>query len=91
VATPWIAQQEKRMSRLDRLGRRIGHNWWREHIVNVWFSADQAWQLACEVIAIGYAEEERQYAEQNPRPTLKQSMIANANPMRECQERQQDE
>lgn len=29
--------------RLDKRVRRIGHNAWRDHIVDAWFWADQAW------------------------------------------------
>src|SRR5690349_11963542 len=46
-------------------------HWWRELTVDTWFHADQAWQLAREAVAIGYATEEREYAEQHPRPTFK--------------------
>lgn len=64
--------------RRDRLGRRIGYNWWREFIVSHWFAADQAWQLAREAEAIGYATEEAEYAQEHPRPTLKAFMVQNA-------------
>lgn len=60
--------------RRDKLGRRIGYNWWREMIVETWFLADHVWQLEREEVAIGYATEEREYAELHPRPTLKRFM-----------------
>lgn len=66
------------MARLDKRGRRIGYNWWRDHCVDIWFFADHAWQLARESVAYGYATEEREYALENPRPTFKQVLISEA-------------
>jgi hypothetical protein len=64
------------VTRRDKLGRRIGHNWWREYVTTSWWLADQAWQAAREAAAIGYATEEREYAQQHPRPTLKACLVA---------------
>ncbi len=73
--------------RLNKRGHKIGHNWWREHIVSHWFSADHAWWLARESVALGYETEEREYAEENPRPTLKKFMVDLADPNRQIRRR----
>jgi len=62
--------------RRDRLGRRIGRNWWRDLICDQFYAADHAWWLAREATALGYATEEAEYADQHPRPTLKGFMLA---------------
>lgn len=31
--------------RRDRLGRRIGHNWWREYVTNTYRDARDAWLI----------------------------------------------
>jgi hypothetical protein len=64
------------MDRLDKRGRRIGFNWWREQIVESWSGANELWLAKREDEAIGYATEEREFAESNPRPTLKWFMIS---------------
>lgn len=64
--------------RRDKLGRRIGRNWWREFITDTLFCAEQAWQAKREAACIGHASEEREFALLNPRPTLKELLIANA-------------
>lgn len=48
-----------------------GRHWWRDYVVDAWRSADHAWWLQREAVAIGYETEGREYAEQNPRPRLK--------------------
>lgn len=60
--------------RRDRLGRRIGRNAWREWITDAWRSADHAWFLAAEAVALGYRTELAEYAAEHPRPTLKAFM-----------------
>lgn len=57
--------------RRDKLGRRIGHNWWREWITDTLRCADQAWWLAQEAATNGWPTEMAEYREQHPRPTLK--------------------
>jgi len=52
-----------------------GRHWWRDLVVDVWHNANEAWLRDREAVAIGYATEEREYAEANPRPTLKEAMI----------------
>lgn len=47
-----------------------GRHWWREMVTDAWRAADHAWQLQREAVAIGYATEEREFAERHPRPTL---------------------
>ena len=54
---------------------RLEH-WWRVLIVTAWAGADQAWLTARDEIAIGYAEEQREFALIRPRPTLKKTMTA---------------
>ncbi|KAB2809288.1 hypothetical protein F9L07_19810 [Pimelobacter simplex] len=63
------------MIRRDKLGRRIGRNWWRELIVSSWSAADHAWWLHREAVAVGYATEEAEFAAEHPRPTLKAFMV----------------
>lgn len=63
--------------RRDKRGRKIGRNWWREHNCSILLDATLAWELACESVALGYATETTEYAEQYPRPTLKAFLIHN--------------
>lgn len=70
------------MERRDKRGRKIGQNWWRDHIVDSWFCAWYAWWLVREDTAMGYKTEEREFAENHPQPTLKSFMIALADPYR---------
>jgi hypothetical protein len=64
-------------NRRDRRGRRIGHNWWREYNVSLWFDATVVWERDCEELALGYKIEEEEYAASVPRPTLKAFLLAN--------------
>lgn len=64
--------------RRDKRGRRIGRNWWREYNCDLLFHADAAWQAKREAECIGYTTEEREFAMSNPRPTLKEFLLANA-------------
>lgn len=48
----------------------IGRHWWRELVVDAWSCADQAWHDEREAVAMGYATEEREFAEARPRPRL---------------------
>lgn len=61
--------------RRDRLGRRIGRNWWREYVTDAWRCADHAWWLAMEDATSLWATEMAEWAETHPRPTLKGFMI----------------
>lgn len=63
------------MSRRDKRGRRIGRNWWREHVMEHYYAAAHAWWLDCEATAIGYATEAAEYAAEHPRPTLKGFLV----------------
>lgn len=63
--------------RRDKRGRRIGHNWWREMNCDLLFNAAAAWERTCEEIAIGYATEIEEYAQDHPRPNLKDFLIRN--------------
>lgn len=56
--------------RLDKRGRRIGRNLWRETVWDHWHAADHAWWLACESVCHGYATEEAEYRELHRRPNL---------------------
>lgn len=62
-------------TRRDSRGRRIGRNWWREWTVATWRDADDAWQLALEEASVGYATEAEEFRHNNPRPTLKATLI----------------
>lgn len=53
-------------------------NWWVEFIVEAFYCATEAWLLRAEAVALGYETELREYAAENPRPTLKGFMLANA-------------
>lgn len=63
--------------RRDRLGRRIGRNWWREYNVGILLDASLTWERQCEQVALGYPTETAEYAEVHPRPTLKAFLIHN--------------
>lgn len=52
-----------------------GRHWWRELVTDAFRSATAAWDLQAEAVAIGYATELREYAEQHPRPRLKDFMV----------------
>jgi hypothetical protein len=65
------------VTRRDRRGRRIGHNWWRELNCELLLDADLTWQREREAASSGYPAEERDFAEANPRPTLKAFLLAN--------------
>lgn len=71
------------MPRTDKRGRKIGYNWWREYNCDLLFDAARTWETRCEVEAIGYETETREYAAQYPRPTLKAFLLANAGMNRE--------
>ena len=61
--------------RRDRIGRRIGHNWWREHVWEQWHCAYHAWWLQAEAVALGYDAELREYKLVHPTPTFKQFLV----------------
>ena len=61
--------------RRDRLGRRIGRNWFRELAVSTWRDAHDAWLAQRENVCYGYATENREYAELHPQPTYKAVLI----------------
>lgn len=63
------------MIRRDTLGRKIGHNWWREMIVQTWRDAYDAWLADAERVTLGYAAELVDYKRDHPTPTLKAFMI----------------
>lgn len=78
--------------RLDKRGRRIGRNWWREYIVQTLRDAEDAWQALRESGApihsglvpganhdtAYYQLSEREYRILNPRPTLKTLLVESA-------------
>lgn len=64
--------------RRDKLGRRIGYNWWREFIWGEWRCAYDAWHLAMDEESIGYETERREYRHNNPSPKFKDFLIAHA-------------
>lgn len=61
--------------RRDKLGRRIGRNWWREYVTDLWACADHAWRLEAEAVSIGYATELEEYRAQHPRPQLRTFLV----------------
>lgn len=61
--------------RLDRRGRRIGRNRWRDHVTDHWRSADHAWWLALEAASNGWPTEADDYRAGNPRPNLGDFMV----------------
>lgn len=65
------------MTRRDKRGRRIGHNWWREYNRDLLFDATLVWERQCEETAIGYPTEIAEFAQAHPRPTLKEFLLAN--------------
>lgn len=65
------------MERIDKRGRRIGYNWWREYNCTILLDATLAWERQREKVAIGYQTEEAEYAQQHPMPNLKQYLLAN--------------
>lgn len=54
----------------------IGSHWWREMVTDAWRSADQAWWLHREAVALGYPTEMREFEERHPRPRLGDFMVA---------------
>lgn len=78
--------------RRDSLGRRIGHNWWREYNCSLLEEAEVAWQalkesgeaimttaIAGAEFSTGYYQlTDREYRQIRPRPNLKELLIGNA-------------
>lgn len=64
--------------RRDRLGRRVGYNWWRDYNCTLLLDATLAWERAAESETSGYETELAEYAAKNPRPNLKNFLIQNA-------------
>lgn len=65
------------LDRLDKRGRKIGHNWWRTYNCDLLYHATNVWEERCEEVAIGYATEMEEFMAEHPRPTLKEFLIAN--------------
>lgn len=63
--------------RLDKRGRKIGRNWWREYNCSILLDAELTWQSQCEAECMDYATEIREYKMLHPRPTLKAFLLAN--------------
>lgn len=63
------------MARLDKRGRKIGRHPWREYITETLHAADEAWQRQRDAECIGYETEEREFAERNPRPNLRDILL----------------
>lgn len=61
--------------RLDRLGRRIGRNWWREHVMQLLRDDTDAWWAVAEAMALGYDTELAAYKREHPMPQLKTYLI----------------
>lgn len=63
------------MLRRDKLGRRIGRNWWREFVMDHLTSAAHAWELNAEAASNGWRAELEDYRATHPRPQLKAFLI----------------
>lgn len=61
--------------RLDRRGRRIGDNAWRDYVMDAYRPARLAWEARLEAEAVGYATEEGEFRQAVPGPTLKAFLI----------------
>lgn len=61
--------------RRDRLGRRIGRNWWREWIMDHLTSARASWDLQAEAASNGWATELEEFRELHPQPQLKVFLV----------------
>jgi hypothetical protein len=70
-------------ARVDKRGRRIGYNWWREYNCSMLLDADLTWQTQAEAATMGYTTEMGEYRAEHPRPTLKAFLVANAGMNRE--------
>src|SRR5690349_991135 len=70
-----------RSGRRDSLGRRIGYNWWREYVHDIWYAADARWREERDQECVGYPADEALYglygeSRDTPRrPTFKQCLI----------------
>lgn len=61
--------------KLDKRGRRVGRNLWREYVMDTYYPARQAWELQMEEVAIGYETEEIEFKQLYPGPTLKKTLL----------------
>ena len=52
-----------------------GRHWWRELVTDAYRAAYHAWWLEREDVAIGYAAEQRDFAEHKPAPRLADFMV----------------
>jgi hypothetical protein len=59
----------------DKLGRRIGHNWWREFIMGHLTAASQVWWLEAETASNGWATELAEFHSLHPKPQLKVFLV----------------
>lgn len=66
----------ERPVRRDKIGRRIGYNWWREFIWTEWRCAYDAWYTAMHEETLLYETEAREYRQNNPSPKFKDFLIA---------------
>lgn len=64
--------------RRDKLGRRIGYNWWREFIWTEWRCAYDAWYMGMHEASLLYESEAREYRHNNPSPKFKDFLIEHA-------------
>lgn len=52
-----------------------GRHWWRELVTDAYSCAREAWEQERELIALGYATEEAEYARDRPAPRLRDFMV----------------
>lgn len=69
--------------RLDKRGRRIGYNWWREYNCALLLEATLDWHATAEPITLGYTTETAEYKTDHPMPTLKAFLLGNKGMNRE--------
>lgn len=61
--------------RRDKLGRRIGRNWWREYVTDSLRTADHAWWLGMEAATSLWPTEMGEWRQGHPRPTLRAFLV----------------
>lgn len=65
------------MARLDKRGRKIGRNWWREYNMELLTLATYTWEEQREEYTKGYQTERDEYQREHPIPNLKHFLIHN--------------
>lgn len=66
------------MPKIDSRGRKVGYNWWREYVFDLWWGANEHWKNEMLDACHGHATEEKEFRENWPQPTFKQYLVMNA-------------